>query len=108
MAQDNVPTSSIVTKAIDAQTFNEMQAFVKDLEGRPLDRLLQDLPQLVKVSEAKSSIVAYVIASKTRHADEESRRSVVETLEAMHARFADGDGRERVSEILERVRREAR
>jgi hypothetical protein len=46
---ENVPVSSIVMKAIDAKTFTELQAFVKDLESRPTERLLRDLPDLVRL-----------------------------------------------------------
>src|SRR5512142_2027136 len=102
---DKVPTSSIVMKSIDAQTFNEMQTFVKDLEGRPTERLLRDLPELVRVSESKSSLVAYVISAKYRHGSEDERSNIVTELESMYERLPDGEERDRVSAILERVMR---
>ncbi len=102
---EKVPTSSIVMKAIDAQTFNEMQTFVKDLEGRPTERLLHDLPELVRVSESKSSLVAYVISAKYRHGDEVERRMILSALESMHDSLPDGEDRDRVSGIIERVMR---
>ena len=53
-----VRTSSIVMKAIDAKTFSELQAFVKNLESRPTERLVRDVPDLVRLSESKVQIVA--------------------------------------------------
>ena len=38
--------SSVVIRGIDARTFSEMESFVKDLEARPIERLLKDLSQL--------------------------------------------------------------
>src|SRR5512143_392936 len=102
---EKVPTSSIVMKAIDAQTFNEMQTFVKDLESRPIERLMRDLPELVRVSESKSSLVAYVISTKYRHGTEDERSAILESLQSMYDQLPDGDERDRVSGILERVMR---
>jgi len=41
-----------------------LQSFVKDLESRPTERLLRDLPDLVGLSEAKAEIITYVVASR--------------------------------------------
>jgi hypothetical protein len=46
-------SSSVVMKAIDATTFTEMEAFVKDLEGRPIERLLKDLSHLATLPATK-------------------------------------------------------
>jgi hypothetical protein len=61
--------SSVVMKAIDASTFTDMERFVKDLEGRPIERLLKDLPALSGLPAAKVSLVSYVITGKYRQAD---------------------------------------
>jgi hypothetical protein len=58
------PASSVVMKAIDATTFTEMERFVKDLESRPIERLLKDLPDLADLPATKVSLVSYVIAAK--------------------------------------------
>ena len=36
------------------------QVFVKDLESRPIERVLRDVADLVKPSESKAQIVSYV------------------------------------------------
>jgi hypothetical protein len=101
---DKVPTSSIVMKAIDAKTFTELQAFGKDLESRPTERLLRDVADLVRLSESKAQIVSSTIATKFRHADAEGRQRIRESLEATLEKLSAGEERNRVSSILERVR----
>src|SRR3954471_6584182 len=99
-----VPTSSIVMKAIDAKTFTELQSFVKDLESRPTERLLRDLPDLVGLSEAKAEIINYVIATKFRHASAEERLTIRESVTATSERLPHGEERSRILDILDRLR----
>jgi predicted nuclease of restriction endonuclease-like RecB superfamily len=101
---EKVPTSSIVMKAIDAKTFTELQAFVKDLESRPTERLLRDLPDLVKLSDAKAEIITYVIATKFRRAASEERQKIRESVQATSDGLPHGQERSRVQDILERIR----
>lgn len=101
---EKVPTSSVVMKAIDAKTFTELEAFVKDLQKRPTERLLRDLPELVTLSESKFSIISYVVATKFRHAPEEGRNTIRESVTATSRRMPAGDERDRVLEILDRLR----
>src|SRR5437763_14246214 len=79
--EEKVPTSSIVMKAIDAKTFTELQSFVKDLESRPTERLLRDLPDLVGRSAAKAEIITYVVATKFRHASADERQTIREIVD---------------------------
>ena len=99
-----LPTSSIVARAIDATTFSELQAFAKDLESRPIERLLRDVAELVKPSESKAQIVSYAIAAKFRRANADERRTILDSLEATIRRLPPGDERERVGFVLERLR----
>ena len=101
---EKVPTSSIVMKAIDAKTFMELQTFVKDLESRPTERLLRDLPELLALSEAKVEIISYVIATKFRHADAEGRLMIRKSVAATSERLPRGAERTRVHDILDRLR----
>jgi hypothetical protein len=102
--EEKVPTSSIVMKAIDAKTFTELQSFVKDLESRPTERLLRDLPALVALSEAKTEIISYVIATKFRHAEADERLTIRESVAATYNRLPRGEERTRVFDILNRLR----
>lgn len=101
---DKIPTSSVVMKAIDAKTFSELEAFVKDLEARPIERLLRDLPGLISLSESKASIISYVLATKFRHADDGGRRTIRESVAAALARMAPGEHRDRAQHISDRIR----
>jgi hypothetical protein len=101
-----VSTSSIVMKAIDATTFSELQTFTKDLEGRPTERLLHDIAELVRPSESKAQIVGYVLATKYRHADVNERRKMVDHLNATVKVLPPGEQRDRVNVVLNRLRAE--
>jgi hypothetical protein len=101
---DRVPTSSIVMKAIDAKTFTELQSFVKDLESRPTERLLRDLPDLVGLSDAKAEIISYVVATKFRHADADGRLTIRNSVAATSERLPHGEERSRILYILDRLR----
>jgi hypothetical protein len=96
--------SSVVIRGIDARTFTEMESFVKDLEARPIERLLRDLPQLADLPMTKVSLVSYVMYQKFRAADAAERtrmrESVTTTFEALPA----GETKDRVSQILDRLR----
>ena len=100
---DKVPTSSVVMKAIDAKTFTELQAFVRDLEARPTGRLLRDLPELVTLPESKVSIISYVIATKFRHSDLEGRKTISQNVAATLRTLPPGDEHDHVNDILERL-----
>lgn len=96
--------SSVVLRGIDARTFSEMESFVKDLEGRPTERLLRDLGQLAELSATKVSLVSYVMSSKFRASDAEQRNLMRESVASMVERLPEGEARERVAAILERMR----
>ena len=95
--------SSIVIRGIDARTFTEMESFVKDLEGRPIERLLKDLPDLVKLPETKVSLVSYVFHTRFRAADAEEKQRIRESVAATSEQVEPGERRDRVMQILERL-----
>jgi hypothetical protein len=96
--------SSVVIRGIDAKTFSEMESFVKDLEGRPTERLLRDLAQLAELSATKVSLVSYVMAGKYRASDNEQRNIMRESVAATVEKLPEGEIRERVAAILDRMR----
>ena len=100
----SVPASSVVLRGIDARTFTEMESFVKDLEARPVDRLLRDLPELADLPMTKVSLVSYVIAAKFRAAEAEERERMRESVAATFEKLAPGEVKERVGVILDRLR----
>jgi len=98
------PASSVVMKAIDATTFSDMESFVKDLESRPIERLLKDLPNLAKLPPAKVSLVSYVISGKYRQADEATRATIKESIQSTVSGMDFDEQRQRVAQMLERLR----
>ena len=96
--------SSVVIRGIDARTFSEMESFVKDLEARPIERLLRDLPQLADLPMTKVSLVSYVMYTKFRAADAAERTRMRESVAITYEALAAGETKERVGQILERLR----
>ena len=96
--------SSVVIKGIDARTFSEMENFVKDLEARPIERLLRDLPELADLPSTKVSRVSYVIYSKYRATDDAERRRMRESVAITFESLAPGETRDRIGAILDRLR----
>jgi hypothetical protein len=101
---DKVPTSSIVMKAIDATTFTELQAFMKDLEGRPTERLLRDVAELVSPSESKAQLVSYAFVTKFRRANAEERRIILDSLDQTVTQLTEAEPRDRVQAVIDRLR----
>lgn len=95
---------SVVLRGIDARTFSEMESFVKDLEGRPTERLLRDLAKLAELSATKVSLVSYVMASKYRAADPSDRKKMREVVALTVDALPAGEVKERVAQILDRLR----
>ena len=96
--------SSVVLRGIDARTFTEMESFVKDLEARPVERLLRDLPELADLPETKVSLVSYVISAKFRASEPGERRRMREVVAITYEALAPGQVKDRVGQILDRLR----
>jgi hypothetical protein len=99
-----IDLSSVVVRGLDATTFSEMEAFVKDLESRPVERLLRDLPQLVHMSATKVSLVSYVVAAKYRASDASEKQTMRESVAATYESLPAGESRKLIGEILDRLR----
>ncbi|HYO77795.1 MAG TPA: hypothetical protein VE010_15145, partial [Thermoanaerobaculia bacterium] len=91
-------------RGVDARTFTEMESFVKDLEARPVERLLRDLAELADLPATKVSLVSYVMHSKYRAAEPEEKRRIRESVAITFESLRPGDVRDRVGQILERLR----
>jgi hypothetical protein len=95
--------SSVVIRGLDAQTFSEMESFVKDLEARPTERLLRDLVQLAELSATKMSLVSYVMVSRYRRSDGQQKNVIRKSVAAAMEGLADGETRDRLAAILDRM-----
>lgn len=58
--------STLVRTGKLAMGYQEMVAFVKDIEKRPTDRLVNDLEGLMALPEAKYQLVVMVLRKRTR------------------------------------------
>lgn len=96
--------SSVVLRGVDARTFTEMESFVKDLEARPIERLLRDLPELADLPPTKVSLVSYVMHAKYRAAEAGEKVRIRERVAITFEALPPGEVRERVGQILERMR----
>lgn len=93
--------STLVRSAKTAMTFTEMAAFVHDLEARPPARLLEDLPGLMALPEAKYGLVVMVLRKKTRP-DEPERSPILTRLRELLSSTDDPVVRERCKVLRER------
>ena len=96
--------SSVVLRGIDARTFTEMESFVKDLEARPIDRLLRDLGHLAELPETKVSLVSYVMYSKFRASELPEKQRIRESVAVTFESLLPGEPKDRVGAILDRLR----
>jgi hypothetical protein len=96
--------SSVVIRGIDARTFSEMESFVKDLEARPIERLLRDLAQLADLPMTKVSLVSYVMYTKYRAAEHAERLRMRESVAITYEAMSPGETRDRIGQILDRMR----
>jgi hypothetical protein len=96
--------SSVVLRGVDARTFTEMESFVKDLEARPMERLLRDLAELADLPQTKVSLVSYVMHSKYRAAEPGEKLRIRERVAITFEALPPGEVRDRVGQILDRMR----
>jgi len=80
--------STLVQKGQEAVTFPEVESFVKDVETRPMDRLLSDLPSLLEMGDAKFHLVALALKRRFR-ANEIERAEILAKLERIGAASSD-------------------
>jgi hypothetical protein len=94
--------STLVRSGKAALTFTEMTAFVRDLEARPTGRLLDDLPGLMALPEAKHGLVVMVLRRRTQSGGPE-RSPILERLEELRSRSESPEVRKRVEAFLSRA-----
>ena len=58
--------STLIRRGRNAVTFPEMVEFATTLESRPLVKLLEELPEIARLSEAKFSVATRVLRRRFR------------------------------------------
>ena len=94
--------STLVRSGKTALTFTEMTSFVRDLESRPTERLLDDLPGLMALPEAKYGLVVMVLRRNVRPGRSE-RDSILERLGALRSGAENAEVQKRAKAFLSRL-----
>ena len=92
--------STLIRRGLQATTISEMTRFVETMDGRPLDKLLEDLPGFAAFSETKFSLARAVLRRRLRALDDVDR----EQLRALAAEVASAeksDVAQRITAIFE-------
>lgn len=92
-------SSTLVGQGRNALTFTEMAAFVRDIEARPLQRLLSDLPGLMVLPDLKHQLVVMVLRKKVKDGSAE-REPLLARLQELRNGSADGTVRQRAEAFL--------
>ena len=92
-------SSTLVGQGKNALTFTEMAAFVRDIEARPLPRLLTDLPGLLVLPDLKYQLVVMVLRKKVKDGSVE-REPILARLSELRSGSADGTVRQRAEAFL--------
>jgi hypothetical protein len=93
--------STLVQTGKAALTFTEMAAFVHDIEGRPLPRLLSDLGGLLALPDAKYQLVVMVLRRRLRDEAAEGEAILGRIRELQHS-AAEPAVRQRAESFLPR------
>ena len=92
-------SSTLVHQGKSALTFTEMAAFVRDIEARPLPRLLSDLPGLLVLPDLKFQLVVMVLRKKLKDGSPE-REPIQARLQELRRGSADDTVRQRAEALL--------
>lgn len=76
---------------------------MKDLEGRPTERLLRDLPELMTLGDAKVDMITHILTARFRRTDPEGRGAILERVSELFETAAPAE-RERYRALLTRLR----
>jgi hypothetical protein len=95
---DEDSESTIIRHGKAAFSFSEMGRFVRELEARPLARLLEDLPGLLELPDAKYALVSLAVGKRMRKSAED-RAALEPQLRAL-LRVGPPDVKKRCEDLL--------
>ena len=82
--------STLIRRGVSAATFTDMADFVDSIQERPLDKLLNELPGLARLSQTKFSLARQAIRRRAKSLD----RPDLEQLRLIAFEVADDAGEE--------------
>jgi hypothetical protein len=96
--QDDEDDTTIVRSGKEAFRFAEMSRFVRQLQERPLQKLVDDLEGLMALSEAKYALVSLALSRRMRDSADE-KAAIRAKLEYLRA-AGDAQTRSRCEALL--------
>ena len=91
--------TTLVLKGTHATTFREMEEFADNIETRPLDKLLGDLPGLVRLPDTKFELARLVLRRRLRELGDVEREQLRHFAEDV-ASGEDAEAAERIRSVF--------
>ena len=102
MDQDKLSRcTTLVQRGLSAITFADMATFAKKVETRPLDKLLEDLPGLADLSEAKFALAMLVLRRRFHDEPAVNRRQLQVFAGEIALEVEDETSREQVRHVFD-------
>ena len=98
--EENDHKSTLIRQGEDATTFRDMVAFAASVESRPLDKLLNELPDLAQLSETKFLLAAQVLRRRFRKEGEAEQAQLVEYAGEIAASLEDKELSDRIRHVF--------
>jgi len=92
--------STLVRRGFDAITFADMATFAAAIETRPLEKLLDDLPGLAELSDAKFDLAVNMLRRRFASHSEIDRDMLRTYAETIAAEVEDEAKRERILKLF--------
>lgn len=83
--------STLVLQGEDAETFREMVHFAESVETRPLTKLLEELPELARLSDGKFSVTVSVLRRRFKSEPPVNREQLRIFGEEIASSLEDGE-----------------
>lgn len=92
--------STLIRQGENATTFRDMVAFAASVETRPLDKLLQELPELGKLSDTKFQLASQVLRRRFRKESDADQRQLQTYADEVAGSVSDPELSERIRSIF--------
>jgi len=93
--------STLIRRGREAVTYPDMVEFATTLETRPLTKLLEELPDLARLSEAKFSVASKVLRRRFRSESPIDQKQLKAFGHEIAARVFDASVADRIRSIFD-------
>ena len=94
--------STLIRRGQDALSFSDMVAFAETIHTRPIGKLLEEMPGLAELSEAKFNLAANTLRQRFRGESPADQEQLRATAEAVASTVADAVLAERIRTMFSR------